>query len=298
MERRVSAATTLQRDCLWARIVLLRHQGIKQVEVAKRLGVSVACVNKWSQRFDREGIAGLHDLPRRGRPRTIPVGIVDQVVTQAGQAPPGAQRWSTRTLAAKVGIAPSSVGRIWREQGLKPQRTKTFKLSKDKEFDRKFRDVIGLYLDPPEKAVVLFCDEKTQCQAMERTQPALPLGVGHIRTKPHDYICHGTIRLFAAMSFLAGKLIYRAEKKHTHLEWLRFLNRIHHEVPKDLDIHLIADSYCTHKHPKAREWLSKHERFHMHCTPTFASWMNLVERFFADLTEDCVREGSLASVKI
>ena len=150
LERRVSATTTSQRDCLRARIVLLRHQGIKQVEVAKRLGVSVACVNKWSQRFDREGIAGLHDLPRRGRPRTIPVGIVDEVVTQAGQAPPGAQRWSTRTLAAKVGIAPSSVGRIWREQGLKPHRTKTFKLW----------DVVGLYLDPPEKALVLCCGGK------------------------------------------------------------------------------------------------------------------------------------------
>ena len=213
LERRVRAATTSQRDSLRARIVLLRHQGVKQVEVARRLGTSVASVNKWSQRFDREGIAGLHDLPRSGRPRRIPPEIVKEVVTQAGQAPPGAQRRSTRTLAKKVGIAPSSVGRIWREQGLKPHRTKTFKLSNDKDFERKFWDVIGLYLDPPEKAVVLCCDEKTQCQALERTQPALPPGVGHIRTKTHDYVRHGTIRLFAAMNYLEGKLIYRTEKK-------------------------------------------------------------------------------------
>ena len=297
LERRVRAATTSQRDSLRARIVLLRHQGVKQVEVARRLGTSVASVNKWSQRFDREGIAGLHDLPRSGRPRRIPPEIVKEVVTQAGQAPPGAQRWSTRTLAKKVGIAPSSVGRIWREQGLKPHRTKTFKLSNDKDFERKLWDVIGLYLDPPEKAVVLCCDEKTQCQALERTQPALPLGVGHIRTKTHDYVRHGTISLFAAMNYLEGKLIYRTEKKHTHLEWLRFLKQINHEVPKDLDIHLIADNYSTHKQEKVLKWLAAHKRIHMHFTPTSSSWMNLVERFFADLTEDCVRAGSFTSVK-
>ena len=157
--------------------------------------------------------------------------------------------------------------------------------------------MIGLYLDPPEKSVVLCCDEKTQCQALERTQPALPLGVGHVRTRTHDYIRHGTICLFAAMSYLEGKLIYRTEHKHTHVEWLRFLKQIHREVPRELDVHVIADNYATHKHRNVTAWLAKHKRFHMHFTPTSSSWMNLVERFFADLTEDCVREGSFTSVK-
>jgi len=157
--------------------------------------------------------------------------------------------------------------------------------------------VIGLYLDPPEKSVVLCCDEKSQCQALERTQPALPLGVGHIRTRTHDYIRHGTVCLFAAMSYLEGKLIYRTEARHTHLEWLRFLKQIDREVPNGLQIHIVADNYCTHKHAKVRAWLGKHQRFHMHFTPTSSSWLNLVERFFADLTADCVRDGSFGSVK-
>ncbi len=297
LERRVRAATTSRRDCQRARIVLLRAEGVKQRDVAERLGVSVACVNKWSQRFDREGLAGLRDLPGRGRRPTIPLQTVEKVVTEAGRTPPGRQRWSTRTLAAAVGIAPSSVGRIWHQQGLKPHRTKTFKLSSDKQFESKFWDVIGLYLDPPEKSVVLCCDEKSQCQALERTQPALPLGVGHIRTRTHDYIRHGTVCLFAAMSYLEGKLIYRTEARHTHLEWLRFLKQIDREVPNGLQIHIVADNYCTHKHAKVRAWLGKHQRFHMHFTPTSSSWLNLVERFFADLTADCVRDGSFGSVK-
>ena len=189
------------------------------------------------------------------------------------------------------------VGRIWHQQGLKPHRTKTFKLSSNKQFESKFWDVIGLYLDPPEKSVVLCCDEKSQCQALERTQPALPLGVGHLRTRTHDYIRHGTVCLFAAMSYLEGKLIYRTEARHTHLEWLRFLKQIDREVPNGLQIHIVADNYCTHKHAKVRDWLGKHKRFHMHFTPTSSSWLNLVERFFADLTADCVRDGSFGSVK-
>ena len=196
-----------------------------------------------------------------------------------------------------MGIAPSSVGRIWHQHGLKPHRTKTCKLSSDKQFESKFWDVIGLYLDPPEKSVVLCCDEKSQCQALERTQPALPLGVGHIRTRTHDYIRHGTVCLFAAISYLEGKLIYRTEARHTHLEWLRFLKQIDREVPNGLQIHIVADNYCTHKHTKVRDWLGKHKRFHMHFTPTSSSWLNLVERFFTDLMADCVRDGSFGSVK-
>ena len=297
LERRVRVSTTSQRDCLRARIVLLRHEGLSQREVSERLGCSVACVNRWSQRFDAEGIAGLHDQTGRGRRPSIPTDTVERVITEAGQKPTGRSRWSTRSMAGEAGISQSTVSRIWRRSGLKPHRTKTFKLSNDKDFERKFWDVIGLYLDPPEKSVVLCCDEKTQCQALERTQPGLPLGRGHISTRTHDYYRHGTICLFAALSYLEGKLIYRTEQKHTHIEWLRFLKQIQREVPKGLTVHIIADNYSTHKHAKVKAWLKRHKRFHMHFTPTSSSWMNLVERFFSDLTGDCVRAGSFASVK-
>ena len=297
LERRVQAPTTSQRDCLRARIVLLRHEGLSQREVAQRLQVSVVCVNRWSQRFDAEGIVGLRDRPGRGRRPSIPDATVEQVITQAGQKPPGRARWSTRSMAAEAAVSQSTVSRIWRRSGLKPHRTKTFKLSNDKDFERKFWDVIGLYVDPPEKSVVLCCDEKTQCQALERTQPGLPLGEGYICTRTHDYYRHGTVCLFAAMSYLEGKLIYRTEQAHTHVEWLRFLKQIQREVPKELAVHIIADNYCTHKHAKVQAWLKRHKRFHMHFTPTSSSWMNMVERFFADLTEDCVRAGSFANVK-
>ena len=297
LERRVRASTTSRRDCQRARIVLLRTQGLSQRQVAEQVGVSMACVSRWSRRFDIDGIAGLHDRSGRGRRPSIPSETVEKVVTQAARKPAGKTRWSTRSMARHAGVSQSTVSRIWHRNGLKPHRTRTFKLSKDKDFERKFWDVIGLYLDPPEKAVVLCCDEKTQCQALERTQPGLPLGIGHIRTQTHDYYRHGTICLFAAMSYLEGKLIYRTEKKHTHVEWLRFLKQIQREVPQDLDVHLIADNYSTHKHAKVKAWLKRHKRFQMHFTPTSSSWMNLVERFFADLTEDCIRAGSFASVQ-
>ena len=297
LQRRVQASTTSQRDHLRAQIVLMRAQGVKQHDVAQALGVSIVCVNKWSQRFEQHGLSGLQDKPRRGRQRTLPLDKIEQVISQAGQAPPGRRRWSTRTMAAEVGVSAATVQRIWREHDLKPHLSRTFKLSKDKRFEEKFWDVIGLYLDPPEKALVLCCDEKSQCQALERTQPGLPLGIGHIRTHTHDYIRHGTITLFAALNYLEGKIISRTESKHTHVEWLRFLKQIDRETPKELDIHLIADNYCTHKHAKVKAWLSKHPRFHMHFTPTSSSWLNLVERFFADLTRDVVREGSFRSVR-
>ncbi len=296
LERRVAAPTTPVRDSLRARIVLLRSEGVRQQEVASRLGVSAPSVTKWSQRFDREGLDGLQDKPGRGAKPTIPLATVQRVVEEAGKAPPGRQRWSTRTLAREVGISAHSVSRIWHRQGLKPHRLRTFKVSRDKKFEEKFWDVVGLYLDPPERSLVLCCDEKTQCQALERTQPGLPLGRGRIRTRTHDYIRHGTVTLFAALSYLEGKLIYRTEQQHTHIEWLRFLKQIDRETPDDVDLHLIADNYCTHKHGKVVSWLKKHRRFHMHFIPTSSSWMNMVERFFADLTQDCVRAGSFTSV--
>ena len=296
LERRVRAATTSTRDHLRARIVLLRAQAMRQADVAREVGASIASVNKWSQRFDREGIAGLSDKPGRGRRPSIPAATVEDVIAKAGrEAPPGRRR-SSRTTAAEVGISRSSVQRIWRGHGLKPHLRRTFKLSNDPRFEEKFWDVIGLYLDPPEKAVVLCCDEKTQIQALERTQPGLPLGCGHIRTRTHDYYRHGTITLFAAMNYLDGKLIDRLEAKHTHVEWLRFLKQIDRETPKALAVHIVADNYATHKHAKVRQWLEKHPRFHMHFTPTSSSWMNMVERFFADLTA-VVRDGSFTSVR-
>ena len=214
--RRVGATTTPTRDCLRAHIVLLRSEGFGQQEVASRLGVSAPSVSKWSQRFDREGLDGLKDKPGRGAKPRIPLATVRRVVEEAGKAPPGRQRWSTRSLARELGISAHSVARIWQRQGLKPHRVRTFKVSRDKKFEEKFWDVVGLYLDPPERSLVLCCDEKTQCQALERTQPGLPMGRGHIRTRTHDYIRHGTITLFAALSYLEGKLIYRTEQQHTH----------------------------------------------------------------------------------
>ena len=296
LERRVGASTTPARDSVRAHIVLLRSEGVGQQEVASRLGVSGPSVSKWSQRFDREGLDGLRDKPGRGAKPSIPLATVQRVVEEAGKAPPGRQRWSTRSLARELGISAHSVARIWQRQGLKPHRLRTFKVSQDKRFDEKFWDVVGLYLDPPERSLVLCCDEKTQCQALERTQPGLPLGRGHIRTRTHDYTRHGTVTLFAALSYLEGKLIYRTEQQHTHVEWLRFLKQIDRETPTDVDLHLIADNYSTHKHEKVVGWLKTHPRFHMHFTPTSSSWMNMVERFFADLTQDCVRAGSFRTV--
>ncbi len=200
-------------------------------------------------------------------------------------------------MAREVGISPDSVQRIWRANDIRPHLVRTFKVSNDKYFEQKFWDVIGLYLDPPERALVLCCDEKSQCQALERTQPGLPLGVGEICTKTHDYKRHGTITLFAALNYLDGKLIARTEQRHTHVEWLRFLKQIERETPKQLDLHLIVDNYCTHKQQKVRKWLSRHRRFHIHFTPTSSSWLNLVERFFGELTQDVIRDGSFTSVR-
>lgn len=297
LQHRVKALTVSKRDSLRAAVILRRAEGIKQVQVAEALGVSVACVNKWSQRFEKDGLEGLNDRKGRGRPVSIPSEKVERVITQATQPPKHRKRWSVRTMAKEVGISPDSVHRIWRANGLKPHLTKIFKVSNDKHFEEKFWDVVGLYLDPPERALVLCCDEKSQCQALERTQPGLPLGIGHICTRTHDYIRHGTITLFAAMNYLDGKIISRTEQQHTHVEWLRFLKQVNRETPKDLELHLIIDNYGTHKHEKVQQWLSKHRRIHVHFTPTSSSWMNLVERFFGELTQDVVRDGSFVSVR-
>jgi len=297
LQRRSRAATTPQRESLRARIVLLRARGNKEKEIALKLGVSMTCVSKWSSRFEAFGLDGLTDKPGRGRKPSLPAGKIEQVLTRVTQPPKGRRRWSVRTMARAVGISPDSVHRIWKQNDLKPHLTRTFKLSRDPQFEPKFWDVIGLYLNPPDKALVLCCDEKSQCQALERTQPGLPLGAGHIRTRTHDYYRHGTVTLFAALNYLDGKIISRTEAQHTHVEWLRFLKQLERETPGDVDLHLIVDNYATHKHAKVKQWLARHPRFHLHFTPTGSSWLNLVERFFADITQDAIRDGSFTSVR-
>jgi transposase len=297
LQRVAGSKTGSQRDGLRARIVLRRAAGAKEADVAGALGVSLTTVSTWSRRFELQGLAGLKDQPGRGRKPWLPTDKLKQVVTRVVQPPKGKKKWSTRSMAAAVGVSHQSVHRIWKHNDLKPHLRRTFKISNDPQFERKFWDVIGLYLNPPDRALVLCCDEKSQCQALERTQPGLPLGIGHIRTQTHDYKRHGTITLFAALNYLDGKILSRTEKRHTHVEWLRFLKQIDQETPADLQLHLIVDNYATHKHEKVRNWLKRHPRIVPHFTPTGSSWMNLVERFFADLTGDCVREGSFTSVR-
>jgi transposase len=294
--RRVGARSGSQRDGLRARIVLLRAEGYKEMAVAEKLHISPATVCKWSQRFELNGLEGLQDQAGRGRRSWLGEEQIATVITRVTQPPAGRGRWSVRSMAREAGMSPGSVYKLWKRNDLKPHLVRTFKISTDPHFEQKFWDVIGLYLNPPEKALVLCSDEKSQCQVLERTQPGLPLGVGHIRTKTHDYKRHGTLTLFAALNYLDGKIIARTEQKHTHVEWLRFLKQIDRETPAPPTIHIIADNYSAHKHPKVKQWLQRHPRLVMHFTPTSSSWLNLIERFFAQLTEDVVREGSFGSV--
>lgn len=296
LERRVRSSKTSKRDSLRAQIILLRADGMKQRDVAKKLAISHATVSKWTMRFEANGLDGLHDDPRSGRKPSIDSAKVQQVIDQVAKPPEGSTRWSTRTMAEEAGVSHMTVQRIWKSNDIKPHRTKTFKVSNDPKFEEKFWDVIGLYINPPEKAIILCCDEKSQCQALERTQPQLPLGMGHIKTKTHDYIRHGTLTLFTALNHLEGTLISRIENKHTHVEWLRFLKQIERETPDNVNIHIIADNYATHKKDKVLKWLEKRPHIHMHFTPTGSSWMNMVERFFADITNDCIRDGSFSSI--
>lgn len=297
LEHVVGKKSSEQRTVLRARIVLLCAGGEPDLVVAQQLGVNRHTVRLWRQRFCEQGLAGLRDAPGRGRKALLEDKVKEAILTGAVRPPAHRTRWSCRSMARAQKVSPSTVQRIWASNDIQPPRTRTFKISTDPLFEEKFWDVIGLYLNPPDKALVLCCDEKSQCQAVERTQPALPLGVGHIRTATHDYIRHGTVTLFAALNYLEGKIVSLLVEQHRHQEWLRFLQRIDRQTPKQLALHLIIDNYATHKHPEVRAWVAKHPRFHLHFTPTSASWMNLVERFFRDLTEDVVREGSFRHVK-
>jgi transposase len=297
LRRRARATTGAVREQARASMVLLRLDGVSVAAAAARLGTTAKRVSLWTRRFEQAGLAGLDDKPGRGRKSSLSEAKVARVLTEVTRPPKPRTRWSVRSMGAHAGVSASTVQRLWAKNDLKPHVIKTFKLSNDPHFEEKFWDVIGLYLDPPAKALVLCCDEKSQCQALERTQLALPLAPKRPRTMTHDYTRHGTLTLFAALNALEGALISRTEARHTHVEWLRFLKQIDRETPKELTLHLIADNYATHKHPKVKAWLAKHPRLVMHFTPTSSSWMNLVERFFADLTGDLIRAGSFASVK-
>lgn len=275
-----------------AKAILELLVGNTLAEAAAASGLSVQSVCSWRRRYCEEGIPGLAERHRSGRRRRIPLATVEGIVRAAVQ---GEGRASSRKVARRLGVCKNTVQRVWRQNDLKPHLLRTFKLSNDPAFEQKFWDIVGLYLDPPEHAMVLCCDEKSQCQALERTQPGLPLGVGHIRTRTHDYYRHGTITLFAALDYLTGKIISRTDQRHRHTEWLTFLRQINREVPKGVDIHIILDNYSTHKHAAVKQWLAKHPRFRLHFTPTSASWMNLVERFFRDISEDVIRSGSFGS---
>jgi len=293
---RVRDRRSTQQTVLRARIILLSAQRWENQAIAAELQTTEHTVGVWRRRFARQGLAGLEDAPRSGRPMLLATAVVTKVLTTVTRPPKGRTRWSVRSMARSAGLSKSRVHQLWQANDLKPHRVRTFKLSNDPQFEMKFWDVIGLYLDPPHKALVLCCDEKSQCQALERSQPGLPLGVGHVRTRTHDYVRHGTTTLFAALNTLDGRVIARTETRHTHVEWLRFLRQIERETPPELTLHLIVDNYATHKHPAVKAWLARHPRLRQHFTPTSSSWLNLVERFFRDLTEEVVREGSFQSV--
>jgi len=290
---------TSQRLALRARIVLACATGASNTAVAAELGVKQQTVGKWRARFLEKRLDGLVDEPRPGAPRTITDAEVEDVVTRTLESKPkNATHWSTRSMAKAAGLTQTAISRIWRTFGLKPHRTTTFKLSTDPLFVPKVRDVVGLYLNPPDRAIVLCVDEKSQVQALDRSQPLLPLGLGHAEAHTHDYARHGTTSLFAALDVATGRVIGECRRRHRHKEFLGFLKRIDVELPEEpgVEIHLVIDNYATHKAPSIRRWLARHPRYHVHFTPTGASWLNQVERFFAEITAKRIRRGTFKSV--
>jgi len=296
--QRVCRGSSSSRDqVLRARIILLAGKAWPNEDIAQELNTNKMTVCKWRRRFARWGMAGLQDAPRSGRPARLSAQQMERVLTEVTRPPQARRRWSCRSMGKHAGVSKSRVQPLWEQNDLKPHRTRTFKLSNDPQFETKFWDVIGLYLNPPTQAVVLCCDEKSQCQALERTQPGLPLGQGHLCTRTHDYYRHGTLTLFAALNYLEGKIIAQSAPHHRHQEWLSFLQQIDQEVPAGQEIHLIVDNYATHKHPSVKRWLKKNPRVHQHFTPTSSSWLNLVERWFREITDNRIRRGTFRSVE-
>jgi transposase len=279
--------------------VLLAAQGKSDLAISQAVGISNQKASRWRKRFLRLGLAGLEkDAPRPGRKPAIATEIKEELVRKTTQSQPeNATHWSTRSMAAAMGISEASVRRIWHAHGLKPHLIETFKVSKDKQFVEKVEDVVGLYLNPPEHAIVLCVDEKSQIQALDRTQPGLPLKKGRCGTMTHDYKRNGTATLFAALNVADGTVISMCDDRHRHQEWLQFLRVIDNVMPAGKELHLIADNYATHKHVKVQRWLKRHPRFHVHFTPTSSSWLNMVERFFRDLTQKRLRRGVFRDVE-
>jgi transposase len=301
--RRVLDAIIADRNssskAVWrAQIVLATADGLGTNAIMARTGKSKPCVWRWQERYIEAGVAGLlRDKTRPPGKAPLPAHVVRRVLTKtARETPPDATHWSRATMAAAVGISASAVGRIWAEAGLKPHLVKSFKISNDPHFEDKVTDVIGLYMNPPEHALVLCVDEKSQIQALDRSQPGLPLKKGRAATMTHDYKRHGTTTLFAALDVKSGLVIGDCQPRHRAKEFVRFLKRIDRCVLKHLDVHLVLDNYATHKTPDVKAWLAKHPRFHCHFTPTSASWLNLVERFFAEITRKRIRRGIFKSV--
>jgi transposase len=286
------------REVVRAKALLLAADGVANTAIAARVGVSPSSVIAWRERFTADGLAKIGQVaPGRGRKAQIPAEKIDEIVRLTLESKPeGETHWSCRTMARATGVSPATVQRVWSARGLKPHLQKTFKLSNDKRFEEKLVDVVGLYLNPPDKAVVLCMDEKSQIQALDRTQKSLPLKKGRAGTMTHDYKRNGTTTLFAALNVLTGVVIGQCLPRHRNGEFLKFLRLIDKEVPKGLQVHLILDNYGTHKHPNVIAWLEKHPRFHLHFTPTSSSWLNMVERWFRDLTDKAIRRGVFPSV--
>ena len=290
--------STPARLVLRAKIVLRAADGQRNDAIALELGCTRRTVGTWRERFLQARIAGIEkDAPRAGRRPRIQQRVVKEILAlTTREKPEAATHWSTRSMAEKVGVSHSTVHRIWKAHQLQPHRTKGFKISNDPRFAEKVVDIVGLYLDPPEHALVLSCDEKSQIQALDRTQKSLPIFPGRLGTMTHDYKRNGTTTLFAALNVADGVVIADCMKRHRHQEWIKFLKRIDESTPPDLDLHLIVDNYATHKHAKVQRWLKRHPRFHVHFTPTSSSWLNLVERWFRDLTDKRLRRGVFRSV--
>ena len=299
LDRWSRGRTTPARLVLRAKIVLLAAAGRLNKEIAAELNTGMKTVCPWRKRYIELGPAGLEkDAPRGAKPAATTAALAAEIVRKTTtEKPSAATHWSTRTLAAELGTSPSMVQRVWKANNLQPHRVKTFKLSNDPRFAEKLVDVVGLYLNPPEHAVVLCVDEKSQIQALDRTQKSLPIYPGRLGTLTHDYKRNGTTTLFAALDVADGIVIEACMSRHRHQEWIKFLERIDACIDPEFELHLVADNYATHKHPKVLRWLARHPRFHMHFTPTSSSWLNLVERWFRDLTQKRLKRGVFRSVK-
>src|SRR5271170_4702456 len=298
LEKLIRSRTAPVRDVQRGRVLLMAADGFANTRIATEVQVSTATVASWRERFLEDGLKNFSAVRRgRGRKPSIPAAKVEEIVNATlYEKPSGETRWSCRTMAVRAGVSPATVQRIWSARGLQPHRVETFKLSGDPRFEEKLVDVVGLYLNPPENAIVLCMDEKSQIQALDRTQPSLPIKPGRAGTMTHDYKRNGTTTLFAALDVLTGSVIGQCLPRHRHVEFLKFLRTIDREVPKPLRIHLILDNYATHNHPNVRTWLAKHPRFELHFTPTSSSWLNMVEIFFSKLTDKAIRRGIFHSV--